>query len=114
MKAKELRLMNESDLQGKIAELKKELMKMNSQIAAGTIPKNPSRVREMKKTIAKIYTINTEKAMGIRAKVEPKAAKSAAPKTEVKAKAPAQKTEAKKEAAKPAKKSEIKGGSKKE
>ena len=97
MKAKELRLMNESDLQGKVAELKKELMKMNSQIAAGTVPKNPSRVKEMKKTIAKIYTINTEKAMGIHAKVE----------------APKAKPVAKPVAAKKAK-TETKGGSKKE
>ena len=99
MKAKELRLMNESDLHGKVAELKKELMKMNSQIAAGTIPKNPSKVREMKKTIAKIYTINTEKAMGIRAKAEaPKAERPVAPKPVAAKKA----------------KAETKGGSKKE
>ena len=56
--------MNEADLNGKVMELKKELMKMNSQIAAGTVPKNPRKVREMKKTIAKIYTIRTEKASG--------------------------------------------------
>ena len=62
MKAKELRLMNESDTSIKLADLKKELMKINSQIAIGTVPKSPGKVREMKRTIAKILSINNEKA----------------------------------------------------
>lgn len=53
--------MNDIDLKNKISELKKELMKLNSQIAIGTAPKNPSKVREIKRTIAKIFTINHEK-----------------------------------------------------
>lgn len=57
MKAKELKLMNEPDLENKVLELKKELMKVNSQIATGTAPKSPGKVRTMKKTIAKILTI---------------------------------------------------------
>ena len=57
MKAKELKAINELELENKMIELKKELMKINSQIAIGTIPKSPSKVREMKRTIAKILTI---------------------------------------------------------
>ena len=57
MKAKELKLMSEQDLNSKIVELRKELMKSNSQIAVGTLPKSPSKVRQMKKTIAKILTV---------------------------------------------------------
>ncbi|MDP3765094.1 MAG: 50S ribosomal protein L29 [Nanoarchaeota archaeon] len=60
MKVKELRLMNEPDLENKSVELKKELMKLNSQIAIGTIPKNPGKVKEIKRTIAKILTIRHE------------------------------------------------------
>ncbi|MBI2656886.1 50S ribosomal protein L29 [Candidatus Woesearchaeota archaeon] len=63
MKAKELKLMNEPDLENKVVELKKELMKINSQIAIGTIPKSPSKVREIKRTIAKIHTIKQEKTL---------------------------------------------------
>ena len=103
MKAKELRLMNEADLTGKVAELKKELMKMNSQIAAGTVPKHPRKVREMKKSIAKIYTIRTERAMGIHVKKETR------PKPQAK---PVVKKEAPVKAA--SKKTETKGGTKKE
>ena len=61
MKAKELKLMNELDLENKISELKKELMKINSQIAIGTVPKSPGKVKVMKKTIAKILTIKNMK-----------------------------------------------------
>ena len=61
MKVKELRLMNEFDLGNKLIELKKELMKLNSQIAIGTVPKSPGKVKEIKRTIAKILSINNEK-----------------------------------------------------
>ena len=62
MKAKQLREMNELELGNKSSELKKELMKINSQIAIGTIPKSPGKVKEMKRTIAQILTIKNEKA----------------------------------------------------
>ncbi len=62
MKAKELRSMNEAELENKSIELKKELMKSNSQVAIGTVPKNPGKIKEMKKAIAKIITIRKEKS----------------------------------------------------
>jgi large subunit ribosomal protein L29 len=61
MRVKELRLLNEFDLENRMMELKKELIKINSQIAIGTVPKNPGKVREIKRTIAKILTIKKEK-----------------------------------------------------
>lgn len=61
MKAKELKIMNELDLENKMIELKKELMKINSQIAIGTLPKSPGKVKEMKRTIAKILTLKNQK-----------------------------------------------------
>ena len=61
MKAKELKVMNEPDLENKIIELKKELMKVNSQIATGTVPKSPGKVREMKRAIARILTVKRQK-----------------------------------------------------
>ena len=53
--------MNDFDIEKKIIELNKELMKLNSQIATGTIPKSPGKIRELKKIIAKIMTIKNEK-----------------------------------------------------
>ena len=64
MKAKELRVMSELDLENKTLELKKELMKINSQIAIGTLPKSPGKIKDMKRTIAKILTIKQQKQQG--------------------------------------------------
>lgn len=61
MKAKELRLMSDLDLENKTIELKKELMKINSQIAISTVPKSSAKVMGIKRTIAKILTIKFEK-----------------------------------------------------
>ena len=61
MKTKELKLMNEADMENRMTDLKKELMKISSQIAIGMSPKNPSKKNEIKRTIAKILTIKQEK-----------------------------------------------------
>lgn len=57
MKAKELKQMSKEELGNKIAELRKELMKLNTQVATGTSIKNPGQVKAIKKTIAQILTI---------------------------------------------------------
>lgn len=57
MKFKELKLMGEADLKEKMAEIRKDLMKLNSQVAMGTIIKNPGQIKGIKKTIARIKTI---------------------------------------------------------
>ena len=72
MKAKELKIMNEIDSENKMIELKKELMKLNSQIAIGTVPKNPGKVGQIKRTIAKMLTINHEKNLSKNKKEESK------------------------------------------
>lgn len=61
MKIKELRKMDKKVLETKIVELNKDLMKLNSQVATGTTPENPGRIRSIKKTIARIYTLKNEK-----------------------------------------------------
>jgi len=60
--------MNEFDLDNKMVELRKELMKINSQIAIGTMPKSPGKVREIRRHIAKILTIKQQKIDGGRKK----------------------------------------------
>jgi large subunit ribosomal protein L29 len=61
MKAKELKVMDDAELDNRAIEIKKELMKINSQIAIGTVPKSPGKVKEMKRTLAKIQTIKKQK-----------------------------------------------------
>ena len=58
---KELRSMSADELNQKIASLKEELFNLRFQLATGQL-ENPSRIREVKKTIARIKTIQSEQA----------------------------------------------------
>ena len=62
MKAKEIRGTDKISLNEKVLELKKELVKMNAQIAIGTAIKNPGQARKIKKTLARMITIEQEKS----------------------------------------------------
>jgi len=61
IKAKEIRQMSENQIKEKMNEIKKDLMKANSQVAVGTAPENPGQIKQMKKTIARMLTIISEK-----------------------------------------------------
>jgi len=49
--------MKKKDLEKRLVDLKKELLKINIQIAMGTLPENPGRVGEIKRTIAKLLAL---------------------------------------------------------
>jgi len=57
MKIKEIKQISKEDLEKKLIELKKDLMRYNSQISTSTPPENPGMVKATKKTIAKIITL---------------------------------------------------------
>lgn len=61
MKFKELATLPQAELNEKLIELKKELMKENAQVAIGTMPKNPRKLRNEKKTIAKLEMLLARK-----------------------------------------------------
>ena len=61
MKIKDLRSMTKEDINSKLIELRKELIKHSAQIATGTTPKSPGHIKQIKKTIAKILTIANQK-----------------------------------------------------
>ena len=54
MKKKDLKKTSPAELKKRLEELKKELMKYNSQISTGIPSENPGRIRAVKKTIARI------------------------------------------------------------
>jgi large subunit ribosomal protein L29 len=60
-KKSELRNMSKEQLEGRIIEVKKELVKINTQLSTGTTPENPGRIKQVKKEIARMLTILTEK-----------------------------------------------------
>jgi len=57
MKFKDLKAIPKLELSEKLLELKRELIKENAQVAIGTIPKSPGKLKQTKKTIAKIKTL---------------------------------------------------------
>ncbi|ABR56966.1 50S ribosomal protein L29 [Methanococcus aeolicus] len=61
LRASEIREMSASELNDKLVEIKKELMKENSNKATGGAPSNPGKVKELKRTVARIKTIMNEK-----------------------------------------------------
>ena len=56
IKKKQMKESSDADLSKRLGELRLELAKEMSQIAVGGTASNPGRVREIKRTIAKILT----------------------------------------------------------
>ena len=59
MKVNEIREMNAEELNQKLASLNEELFNLRFQLATGQL-ENPMRIKEVKKTIARIKTIQRE------------------------------------------------------
>ena len=62
MKAKELRELSNEELQDKINELKGELFNLRFQSATGQLD-NPMRIKEVRKSIARVHTILREREL---------------------------------------------------
>ena len=62
MKVNEIRNLSTAELTEKVAGLKEELFNLRFQIAKGQL-ENPMRIREVKKTIARIKTVQREEEL---------------------------------------------------
>ena len=60
---KDIRKMKREELNAKLSDLKRELMKVNAQIAQGASPEKPGRIKEIKRTIARILTLKNERGV---------------------------------------------------
>lgn len=60
LRAEEIRDMSAEELDEKIFELRSELLRERSKIAAGGVADNPGRIKEIRRTIARILTIKKE------------------------------------------------------
>jgi large subunit ribosomal protein L29 len=65
MNYKEIKSMPESDKKEKEAELRKELMKLRAQAATGTNPQSPGKIKQIRKTLAKIITSRKQAGGGL-------------------------------------------------
>lgn len=64
MTTRELRALSDADLATRLAEQREELFKLRFQDATGAL-ENTARLAQTKRTIARILTIQNERAMGL-------------------------------------------------
>ena len=64
MKASELRNLTSAEIEQKIAGFKEELFNLRFQLATGQLD-NPTRIRDVRKEIARAKTILRERELGI-------------------------------------------------
>jgi len=60
MRIKDIRAMSSEERREKLDELRTELVRLKTMVKAGGSLDNPSRIRELRKTIARLLTIETE------------------------------------------------------
>ncbi len=60
VKAKEVRGMSDDQREKQLNDLKNELLKERAITSTGGAPENPGRIRELRRTIARILTIQKE------------------------------------------------------
>ena len=89
MRLKEIAALSPEAQEQRLIDLRTELARIRTMVNAGGAVENPTRIRELRKTIAQILTIQNEQKLGLRKapeseKKEEKAAKKAKPKKESK------------------------------
>ncbi len=66
LKAKDIRTMKDADLEKQLKDLRNDLLKQRAITATGGAPESPGRIRELRRTIARILTIQKEKAQEVK------------------------------------------------
>ncbi|MEM2976022.1 MAG: 50S ribosomal protein L29 [Candidatus Bathyarchaeia archaeon] len=64
LRMKDIRAMSSEERRKKLGELKTELMRLKTMIRAGGSLENPARVKELRKAIARILTVEGEVKFG--------------------------------------------------
>jgi large subunit ribosomal protein L29 len=92
IRLREIQAMSSEDRAKKLVDLRAELARIKTMVKAGGAVESPTKVREIRKTIAQILTVENESKLGIR-----KGAKEGEEKPKKKAEKPAKKPKAEKE-----------------
>lgn len=66
MKARDVRNLGDGELSGKLDQLKDELFNLRFQLATGQL-ENQARIRDVRRSIALVKTIQRERELGVRA-----------------------------------------------
>ena len=62
LRSEEIRDLSIEEMKERVRELKNELLRERAIIASGGAPENPGRIKEIKRTIARILTIMAERS----------------------------------------------------
>ncbi|MCL6578741.1 MAG: 50S ribosomal protein L29 [Candidatus Bathyarchaeota archaeon] len=65
LRVKEIRDMPSDQRMEKLDELKTELVRLKTMVKAGGTIENPARIRELRRTIARILTVENEQKLGL-------------------------------------------------
>jgi len=65
MRVKEIRDMPSEERMKRLNELRTELLRLKTMIKAGGTIENPARIKELRKTVARILTIEHEQKLGL-------------------------------------------------
>ncbi len=68
LRKKDIRMMGSEDRKKKLTELQTELVRLKTMSKAGGAVENPARMRELRKTIARVLTIEHEEKFGMERK----------------------------------------------
>ena len=79
MRVKEINALSTEDRASKLADLRIELACIRTMVNAGGAVENPTRIRNLRRNIAQILTIQNEKRLGIHQPAEAKEKKAAKP-----------------------------------
>jgi large subunit ribosomal protein L29 len=60
IRMKDIRAMSPEDRKKRLTELRTELMRLRTMVKAGGAPENPSQIQEIRRTIARILTVENE------------------------------------------------------
>jgi len=66
MRLKEIKGMSVEERAKKLSDLRAEMARLRTMVSAGGAVENPARIRELRKTIAQILTVENEDRLGLR------------------------------------------------
>ncbi|MCW3995975.1 MAG: 50S ribosomal protein L29 [Candidatus Bathyarchaeota archaeon] len=66
LRTKDIANMSPADRSKRLSDLRAELTRIKTMVKAGGAVENPTRIRELRKAIAKILTVENEQKLGIR------------------------------------------------
>jgi large subunit ribosomal protein L29 len=75
IRMKDIRSLSTEDRAARIEEMRTELVRLRTMIRAGGTVENPARIKQLRKTIAKILTVEREEKLGTKTNTERKKTK---------------------------------------